>query len=101
MVAKIRSGFAFGKNKGFKNTPLLNLEKVNTGKRRSYKPSENIIFAKQVAEEICGLAPYEKKAIDMLEKGNEKRCKKFIKTRLGNMKRTKNKLAYLTKKMTE
>lgn len=101
MVMKVRTGLAFGKDKGFKNTPLTNLKKVDTYRKKSFKPSESAIFAKEVAKEICGLSPYESKAIDFLKKGSDKRCKKFLKTRLGNLKRTKKKLAELSMRVTQ
>lgn len=100
MAKTQRSGLALGKNKGFKITPM-NIERIYTGKKRSFKLSEGAILAKNVAAEICGLAPYEKKAIDMMKKGNDKRCKKFLKLRLGSMNMTKKKLAFLGAKARE
>ncbi|KAM0676760.1 ribosomal protein L36 [Binucleata daphniae] len=101
MAKKQRSGFAFGKNKGYKVIPITDMERINTGKRKNYKLSEGAILAKNVAQEICGLAPYEKKAIDLIKKGNDKRCKKFLKLRLGNMNNTKKKLEYINAKAME
>lgn len=101
MVLKIRSGLAFGKDKGFKNTPLIGMKRIFTGKKTNYKISEAAIFTKNIVSEICGLAPYEKKAVDMIKKGNEKRAKKFVKTRLGGMRASKKKLEYLTAKANE
>lgn len=95
MTKTVRSGFAFGKNKGHINTPLKNLELVNTYRKKSFKLSESSIFAREVAKEICGLAPYETKAIEFLKKNSDKRCKKFLKKRLGNLKRTNKKLEEL------
>lgn len=101
MVLKVRSGLAFGKDKGYKNTPLFDMKRIFTGKKTNYKISEAAIFTKNIVEEICGLAPYEKKAIEMIKKGNDKRAKKFVKTRLGGMKASKKKLAFLTSKANE
>lgn len=101
MAKKQRSGFAFGKNKGYKVTPIVGMKRVFTGKRTDYKLSEGAILAKNIAQEICGLAPYEKKAIDLIKKGSDKRCKKFLKHRLGNMNNTKKKLEYLNAKAQE
>ncbi|KAM0675794.1 ribosomal protein L36 [Gurleya vavrai] len=101
MAKTQRSGFALGKNKGYKITPIANMERIFTGKKRCYKLTEGAILAKKVAQEICGLAPYEKKAIDIMKKGNDKRCKKFLKQRLGSMNMTKKKLAFVQSKLSE
>lgn len=101
MTTTTRTGYAFGKNKGHINTPIPNLKKVNTFHKKTFDLCESAIFAKEVAKEICGLAPYESKAIDFLRKGSDKRCKKFLKIRLGNLKRTKKKLGELALRMAQ
>lgn len=54
-------------------------------------PSETHILAKQIAREISGLMPYEKKAIDIIKTDNLKKARKFLKRRLGSMSRAEKK----------
>jgi large subunit ribosomal protein L36e len=65
------------------------------------KISSNSI-KKQVILDICGLAPYEKKIIELLKLGYEKKALKLGKKKLGNIVRSKKKkenlAIYLRKK---
>lgn len=72
----------------YKVTPI-NVEPVRP--KRSYALTDAQIIAKQVAREICGLAPYEKRALDFINAGNHKKAKKFLKKRLGSMARADKK----------
>ncbi|EJW01520.1 hypothetical protein EDEG_00434 [Edhazardia aedis USNM 41457] len=93
-----KTGYAFGKNKGHTVKPLPKRRFANIHQYKPHKTSESVKLARSVAAEICGLAPYEKKALEILKKGNDKRCKKFLKKRIGNMKRTRAKLSQLQSK---
>lgn len=64
-------------------------------KRKSYALSENRIMSKKIAQEICGLSPYEKKAADLLKKDEPKKARKFLKKRLGSMSRAEKKFETL------
>lgn len=66
-------------------------------KRKSFKLSENRILSKNIAEEVCGLMPYEKKAIDYIKKDDPKKARKFLKIRLGSMARAEKKFETLMK----
>lgn len=48
-------------------------------------------IAKNIAREICGYSPYEKRAMDLARLGDEKKMKKFLKKRLGTLKAAKRK----------
>lgn len=48
-------------------------------------------LALNIAKEICGHAPYEKKAMDLARRGEDKKMKKFLKKRLGTLKAAKKK----------
>ncbi|KAI5171357.1 large subunit ribosomal protein L36e [Nematocida sp. LUAm3] len=48
-------------------------------------------IAKNIAREICGYSPYEKRAMDLGRLGEEKKMKKFLKKRLGTLKAAKRK----------
>ena len=64
-------------------------------KTKSFEISENKILSKKIAQEICGLSPYEKKVVDLLKKDEPKKARKFLKKRLGSMSRAENKFETL------
>lgn len=66
-------------------------------KRKSYVISENKILSKKIAQEVCGLTPYEKKAVDLMKKDEPKKARKFLKGRLGSMQRAEKKFEALIK----
>ncbi|KRH94949.1 60S ribosomal protein L36 [Pseudoloma neurophilia] len=72
----------------------LNLKKKD--KSALFKPSENKLLARSIVSEICGKAPYELMAISYLKKGNDKKCKKFLRKRLGSLKAAKKKMDILS-----
>lgn len=78
----------------YKVTPV-SLDRIV--KKRSYKLSQDAILAKQIAAKVCGLTPYEKKAIDHIKKDDLKKARKFLKGRLGSMSRAEKKLEALMK----
>nr|UXY87934.1 60S ribosomal protein L36 [Cryptomonas curvata] len=58
--------------------------------QKSLKTS-SIHQKKQIIFDICGFAPYEKKIIEILKLGNEKKALKFGKKKMGNTIRSKRK----------
>jgi len=66
--------------------------------KKSYALSETQILVKEIAREINGLAPYELKAIDMIKADEYKAAKKFLKKRLGSLKRAEKKFEILCQK---
>merc|ERR1711872_968817 len=52
--------------------------------------------ARELVKEISGFAPYELKAIEMLKRDEDKKCKRFLKKRLGRIGVVKRKLDSLT-----
>lgn len=48
-------------------------------------------LAMNIAKEICGHAPYEKKAMDLARRGEDKKMKKFLKKRLGTLRAARKK----------
>lgn len=66
-------------------------------KQKSFAIHANKILAKKIALEVCGIMPYEKKAIDYIKKDDPKKARKFLKTRLGSMSRAEKKFETLMK----
>ncbi|RVD92871.1 LSU ribosomal L36E [Tubulinosema ratisbonensis] len=77
-------------------TPLTDIELVPRRGKKTHKLTEDMLNARAVANEICGLAPYEKKGVDLIKRDQERKCKRFLKKRLGSMKRSKAKFAQLS-----
>lgn len=79
----------------YATTPIKNLELIKRPYKKIGKATEDRRLAKSIAAEICGFAPYEKKAMDLLKRDQERKCKRFLKKRLGSLKRAKGKQAQL------
>lgn len=77
-------------------TPLTGVEILPRPGQKLRKATEETAMAKAIANEICGLAPYEKKGIDLIKRDQERKCRRFLKKRLGSMKRFKSKFAQLS-----
>eukprot|EP00523_Entomoneis_sp_CCMP467_P009845 CAMPEP_0168736510 /NCGR_PEP_ID=MMETSP0724-20121128/9898_1 /TAXON_ID=265536 /ORGANISM="Amphiprora sp., Strain CCMP467" /LENGTH=106 /DNA_ID=CAMNT_0008783711 /DNA_START=112 /DNA_END=432 /DNA_ORIENTATION=+ len=82
-----RSGYAKGLNSGMVKTerPVKSKQSANKG-----KISDRTKLCRQIAREVAGLAPYERRIRDMIISGGssaDKRIYKFAKRRLGTHKR--------------
>ena len=75
-------------------TPI-NVEPVIKPKSFVLSPSQ--IVAKKLAFEMCGLQPYERKAVDYIKNDNVKKARKFLKKKLGSLVRGEKKLDVLMK----
>ncbi|KAM7111744.1 large ribosomal subunit protein eL36-like [Molossus nigricans] len=60
-----------------------------TKQRHSTSPSTK--FIQDMIPEVCGFAPYERRAMELLEVSKDKRTLKFIKKRVGTHIRVKRK----------
>eukprot|EP01024_Parvocaulis_polyphysoides_P017571 TRINITY_DN17765_c1_g1_i1.p2 TRINITY_DN17765_c1_g1~~TRINITY_DN17765_c1_g1_i1.p2 ORF type:complete len:102 (-),score=16.42 TRINITY_DN17765_c1_g1_i1:221-526(-) len=83
-----QSGIAVGEKKGYpvtKRTPRVrnNRKKGVLGKKTK--------FVRSLIREVAGLAPYEKRIIELIKVGRDKRALKVAKKKLGSHKRGKNK----------
>lgn len=63
--------------------------------QKRIKKSLHKELAKSIVKEISGFAPYELKAIEMLKRDEDKKCKRFLKKRLGKLGAAKKKLILL------
>ena len=67
---------AFGLGKGHKTTPTTAGPRIS---RRKGKQNKRVKFVKDVVREATGFAPYEKRCMELLRVGKDKRALKFCK----------------------
>lgn len=82
-------GIILGLNKGHKVEAKAVAQKPSYRKGALSKRTE---FVRSLIREVSGLAPYERRVIDLIRNSGEKRAKKFAKKRLGTQKRAKAKV---------
>ncbi|XP_030749349.1 60S ribosomal protein L36 [Sitophilus oryzae] len=99
-----RYEIAVGLQKGHKTT------KIPTGKTKSGKlrparlkgiQTKHSKFVRDLIREVCGHAPYEKRAMELLKVSKDKRALKFLKRRLGTHIRAKRKREELSNILTQ
>ncbi|KAJ4297131.1 ribosomal protein L36 [Collariella sp. IMI 366227] len=96
--AKEKSGLARGVNKGRKTTGHVSKPRPSTRKGASSKRTQ---FVRSIVKEVSGLAPYERRVIELLRNGKEKRARKFSKRKLGTFGRAKAKVEELQRVIVE
>jgi len=82
-----RNGLAQGANKGYV-TQARELKPRPSAKKGH--ASKRVQLCRSIAREVAGLAPYERRILDMIKTGGssaDKRIYKFAKRRLGSHKR--------------
>lgn len=82
------TGIAVGANKGHKVTPRTPAARFNRKKTVSQKTA----FVRSVISEVSGLAPYERRVVELLRNSQEKRARKLAKKKLGTFGRAKAKV---------
>uniref|UniRef100_A0A672K695 60S ribosomal protein L36 n=1 Tax=Sinocyclocheilus grahami TaxID=75366 RepID=A0A672K695_SINGR len=75
----IRYPMAVGLNKGYPVTK--NLTKPKQSRRRGHL-TKHTKFVRDMIREVCGFAPYERRAMELLKVSKDKRALKFIKKRV-------------------
>ncbi|KAL2154862.1 hypothetical protein VTH82DRAFT_3538 [Thermothelomyces myriococcoides] len=93
-----RTGLARGLNKGHKTTARVNKPRPS---RQKGKLSNRTKFVRSLVKEVVGLAPYERRVIELLRNGKDKRARKFAKKKLGTFNRAKVKIEELQRVITE
>ncbi|KOS21191.1 60S ribosomal protein L36 [Escovopsis weberi] len=93
-----RSGLAVGLNKGHKVTPRVVKARVSRTKGHL---SKRTAFVREVVKEVAGLAPYERRVIELLRNSKDKRARKLAKKRLGTFCRAKAKVDELQRVIAE
>ncbi|RAL08993.1 60S ribosomal eL36 domain-containing protein [Aspergillus homomorphus CBS 101889] len=79
-MAQERSGIVVGLNKGHKTTPL-NTPKTRVSRTKG-QSSRRTAFVREIAREVVGLAPYERRIIELLRNTQDKRARKLAKKRV-------------------
>ncbi|EXJ65401.1 60S ribosomal protein L36 [Cladophialophora yegresii CBS 114405] len=93
-----KSGLIVGLNKGHKVTPLTPKPRIS---RRKGALSKRTAFVREIVKEVAGLAPYERRVIELLRNSKDKRARKLAKKRLGTYGRAKRKVDELTRVIAE
>ncbi|KAK5621974.1 60S ribosomal protein L36, partial [Crenichthys baileyi] len=78
----IRYPMAVGLNKGHPVTKNVTAPKHSRRRGRLTKHSK---FIRDMIREVCGFAPYERRAMELLKVSKDKRALKFIKKRVRNI----------------
>lgn len=87
------SGIAVGLNKGRKTNAKESAPKISY---RKGALSQRTSFVRNIVKEVAGLAPYERRLIELIRNAGEKRAKKLAKKRLGTHKRALRKVEEMT-----
>lgn len=95
---------AVGLNKGHKTTKIpagkTKADKVRPSRLKG-KQTKHSRFVRDLIREVCGHAPYEKRAMELLKVSKDKRALKFLKRRLGTHIRAKRKREELSNILTQ
>ncbi|KAK2628322.1 hypothetical protein QTJ16_002968 [Diplocarpon rosae] len=93
-----RSGIAVGPNKGHKTEARVAKPRISRSKGKMSKRTQ---FVRDIVKEVAGLAPYERRVIELLRNSKDKRARKLAKKRLGTFGRAKAKVEELTNVIAE
>ncbi|KAK4176102.1 ribosomal protein L36e [Triangularia setosa] len=93
-----KTGLAKGVNKGTKTTPIISKPRPS---RRKGAQSKRTNFVRGIVKEVAGLAPYERRVIELLRNGKDKRARKYSKRKLGTFGRAKAKVDELQRVIAE
>ncbi|WEW61274.1 ribosomal protein L36 [Emydomyces testavorans] len=77
-MANERSGLIVGLNKGHKTTAIEKRPRIS---RRKGALSRRTAFVREIVKEVSGLAPYERRVIELLRNSQDKRARKLAKKR--------------------
>ncbi|KAL2072836.1 hypothetical protein VTL71DRAFT_12179 [Oculimacula yallundae] len=81
-----RSGIAVGPNKGHKTEQRVIKPRISRTKGKASKRTQ---FVREIVKEVSGLAPYERRVIELLRNSKDKRARKLAKKRVSWYFRTR------------
>ncbi|KAK3900956.1 ribosomal protein L36e [Staphylotrichum tortipilum] len=93
-----RTGLAAGLNKGHKTTARVSKPRVSRTKGHL---SKRTAFVRDLVKEVAGLAPYERRIIELLRNSKDKRARKLAKKKLGTFGRAKAKVEDMNRVIAE
>ncbi|KAI1840638.1 hypothetical protein JX265_008926 [Neoarthrinium moseri] len=96
--APAKTGLTVGLNRGHKTTSRVVKPKISRTKGHL---SKRTAFVRDVVKEVAGLAPYERRIIELLRNSKDKRARKLAKKRLGTFGRAKGKVDELQRVIAE
>ncbi|RCI11748.1 hypothetical protein L249_7267 [Ophiocordyceps polyrhachis-furcata BCC 54312] len=96
--APAKTGLAVGLNRGYKTTRRVCKPRPSRTKGHL---SKRTAFVREVVKEVAGLAPYERRVIELLRNSKDKRARKLAKKRLGTFGRAKKKVDELQRVIAE
>jgi large subunit ribosomal protein L36e len=91
-MSLVSEGVAVGKQKGHQVTKRV--LPVRPAQRKG-QLSKRTQFVRALIREVVGFAPYERRIMELLRIGKDKRALKFAKRRLGTQTRAKRKISEL------
>merc|ERR1712176_33733 len=83
------TGIAVGNSKGHKTTKRELAPRPRD--RKSQRAGKHTTFVRALVQEVMGFAPYEKRCLELLKVGKEKRVLKVLRKRLGSITVAKRK----------
>merc|ERR1712141_326148 len=89
MAPAAKTGIAAGRNAGHITTKRTVRAKPS---RKAGSLGKRVKFVREIVREVAGFAPYERRCLELLKVGRDKRARKFCKSRLGTMRRAKRKV---------
>ncbi|CRG87976.1 hypothetical protein PISL3812_04998 [Talaromyces islandicus] len=81
-----------------KTTPVETKARISRSKGRL---SRRTAFVREIVKEVAGLAPYERRVVELLRNSQDKRARKLAKKRLGTIGRAKAKVDEMQKVIAE
>jgi len=97
-MARERSGISVGLNRGHKTTRIETKPRISRTKGHL---SRRTAFVREIIKEVSGLAPYERRVVELLRNAQDKRARKLAKKRLGTYGRAKRKVDEMQKVIAE
>ncbi|KAL7005543.1 ribosomal protein L36 [Cystobasidiomycetes sp. EMM_F5] len=72
--------------------PTTKREEKQRPSLRKGKASKRHVFVKSLVREVVGFAPYERRLMELLRNGQDKKARRTAKARLGTLRRAKRKI---------